>query len=156
MLSVDLRAFRDPLLPLRQRREWELDAALARAGQLRAQLAESRACQEAIAQDIQVQAAQAVQSWRERGDPVTHARLLAYLAQLHTREHEAAQASERLAAQVAEAQALVMRRQRDLEALRLHREAMLQEFRVQQARKLAAQADQDWSAGTAVRQELAP
>lgn len=144
MLSTDLRGFRDALAPLRQQRGWALDRAVAALAAAR--LAHREACnrQREAFEELQAQALAMANAWTRRGDPTAQAGLLAYLAQLQHRHAQAEGETARRATVVADAQATVLLRERDAQALERQRQDALHNFRLEQDRKLAGQADEAW------------
>jgi hypothetical protein len=154
MATADLRGFRDPLTPLRQRREWLLERAIGAAAKLRLHLAQAEQDHKLAGQRLQAASSRAVQMWRERTDPSAQVGLLAYLAQLHEAVAAAAREEERLRNKLAEATQLVLARQQQVEMLVCHREDALAEYRVAQTRKVAGQADDDWTARAGFRGQV--
>jgi hypothetical protein len=148
-MATDLRGFRYPLESLRQRRQWQLDAALAQLAALRQQLAAREARKDAVERDAAEQSARAAQAWAARVDPVMHTRSLAYLAQLQARKAGVEREIAGLREDIAHAQQAVLRRQQGLEMLQRHRKEELAMYRLDEDRKTGAEADQDWSARSA-------
>lgn len=144
MPSTDLRGFRDALAPLRQQRGWALDRAVAALAAAR--LAHREACelQREAFEELQAQATAIAHAWSRRGDPAAQTGLLAYLAQLQHRHAQAEGETVRRASAMAEAQAEVVLRQRDAQALERQRQDALDAYRLEQDRKLAGQADEAW------------
>ncbi len=147
-----MRGWRYPLEPLRKRRQWQLDAALAQASQLRQGLIASQARLARLDEEAKAQSAQANVAWQNHRDPIMHTRLLGYLAAQHARGAAIHGEIELLRQQINSAQQEVLQRHHALEALhRHHKEAMDQERR-QQGRGQQAQADQHWIAQSHLRQ----
>jgi flagellar biosynthesis chaperone FliJ len=140
------RGFRYALEPVRQQREWKLQAAQARLAALQAELA---ACESRIAQlneQCAREAAAAARAWQRGRDPASKAAALAWLARLQRDAQLAGDEAGRLRAEVAQAREQCAARQRELEALVQHREDALREHRGEMERRSAAQADAEWCA----------
>jgi hypothetical protein len=152
MAGIDTRGFTYVLEPVRRRREWDLDAALARLGSLNRQMAEKRAAGEALREDCASQALQASRAWTDRPDPVTHSRLLEYLAALHVRRVATERAIAVLSRELRLAREQCASEQQGLEILQRHRAEMCASYATDQARKFSAQADADWIARDSHRQ----
>jgi hypothetical protein len=146
MASTDTRGFRYPLEPLRQRRQWQLDAAMAAVAALRKQITERSASRRAVQDESVAQADMASQDWKRRVDPATQAGLLAYLVRLEQTKALIDAEIVTLKEKLAVAQLEALSRQRGVEALQRHRTDALDEYRAEQDRKAAARADQDWTA----------
>lgn len=150
MASTDMRGFRYTLEPVRKRREWQLDAAMARVAAVRKQLDECLAMRQRAEDEAVAQAGLAAQAWRDRGDPATQTRLLAYLTQLQSDKARIESDIDRLRAELSTAQHEVLRRQQHVETLQRHRTDVLGAYRMDQDRKTSAEADQDWTARMAL------
>lgn len=144
MPSTDLRGFRDPLAPLRQQRSWALDRAVAALGAARLAHREASERQREAFEELQAQAQAIANAWSRRGDPGAQARLLAYLAQLQQRHAQAEGETAQCMRALAEAQAEVISRERDVQALERQRQEALEAYRLEQERKLASVADEAW------------
>lgn len=151
MAFIDLRGFPDPLAPLRKRREWQLDQALATAGALRVRVVEAQARRQHAAEQLQDQSALAAEAWQKRRDPCAHARLLPYLAQQHACVLECEEEEQRLRDELALAQKAARRRQQEVDVLEHHRSEEMADYRLTQERKLAAEADREWNARSPFR-----
>lgn len=151
MPSIDLRGFQDPLAPLRKRREWQLDQALATAGALRVRVSEAEARRRHAIEQLQNQSALAAQAWAKRRDPCAHARLLPYLVQRHASVLACEDEERRLREELADAQKAALRRQQEVDVLERHRSEQMADYRLMQERKLAVQADREWNARSPVR-----
>ena len=146
MSGVDLRGFAYALEPVRQQRQWQFDAALARLGELRRQIAEWEAQRDALHEECQAQAARAARVWTARVDPSAQARLLGYLAALQQRRADAEREIAALDELAQSARRECMAQQQKLEVLDQHRTETLKDYATEQHRKSGAQADQDWAA----------
>lgn len=146
MSGTDMRGFCYVLEPVRRRREWSLDAALARLGNLSRRLDQKRAAREALRADYAAQALQASRAWLARPDPVTQSRLLAYLAALHSRSVETEREIAALVSELRVARGQCASEQQALEVIDRHRREMLASYAIEQARKFSAHADADWVA----------
>lgn len=151
MRSTDLRGFQDPLAPLRKRREWQLDEALAIAGALRVQVSEAQAQRTHAAEQLQGQCSFAAEAWLKRRDPFAHTRLLSYLAHQHAAVLACESAEQRLREQLADARRAVLRGQQAVDVLERHRSDEMADYRQMQERHGAAEADRDWNARSPFR-----
>ncbi len=148
-MATDLRGFRYALEPLRERRQWQLDAALAQLAALRRRMADSEAARDALDRDAAEQSARAASTWTARVDPIAHTRSLAYLMQLQRQRAGIERQIAQLRDELARAQVTVAQRQQGLEMLQRHRKEELDMYRLDKDRKTGAEADQDWSARSA-------
>jgi len=153
MPSIDLRGFRDALEPVRRQREWELDRAIARLAAARAAHLRSQESERAAQWETESQSQIAAQAWTRHGDPTARGRLLEFLVQLQQRQIDIARQTAKLAGELAVAQAALLQRQQELEALQRHRADALAEYRLEQDRRAAAQADDAWLARSTQNQE---
>jgi hypothetical protein len=144
MPAADLRGFRDPLALVRLQRGWALDRAVARLGAARTAYHDAIEQQRAALEELQAQANAMAKAWAGRGDPVAYARLLAYLTQLQQRHAHAEAETARRGRVMAEAQAEVLACTRDCEALETQRREALEAYRLEQDRRMSAQADEAW------------
>lgn len=151
MLGADLRGFAYFLEPVRRRRQWQSDAALARLAQARRQKSEWEAKLESLHEHCESQAAQAASAWTTRADPATQARALGYLAALQQRRADSELQIAQLTARLEAARREFAAAQQKLEVLDRHRADTLKAFTTEQHRKSGAQADQDWAAGVGYR-----
>lgn len=154
MASTDMRGFRFPLEPLRQRRAWLLDAAMARVAELRKRLDDTRDSRGRIEAQTVAEAGQAAQAWRLRSDPGTHMRLLVHLMRLQQRKVSIDADITELSSQIAVAQRDAQRMQQQVEMLQRHRTEELGHYRIEQERKSSAQADQHWTARSSMPLEV--
>lgn len=144
MSSIDLRGFVYPLQVLVQRKQWQVDerlrdlaAALERLRQAQRECDElSAACSSA--------AEQARQSWHRRTDPVTHQRLLVYLAvqQEKTVQLEGRRQALQLEHQRAQRDYLLLQKQ--LEGFCRHRKDSQDEYAAVERSRQLVRADQEW------------
>jgi len=144
MSGADLRGFAYVLEPVRQQRQWQFDAALARLGELRRQIGEWEARRDALHQECQAQAARAARVWTARADPAAQRRLLDYLAALQQRHADTEREIAALNELAEQARRECATQQQKLEVLDRHRAETLKEFAMEQHRKSGVQADQDW------------
>ncbi len=154
MASTDMRGFRYPLEPLRQRRAWLLDAAMARVVELRKRLDDTRDSRRRIEAQTVAEADQAARGWRLRSDPGTHMRLLVHLMRLQQRKVRTDADIIELSSQIAVAQRNALRMQQQVETLQRHRTEELGHYRIEQERKSSAQADHDWTARSSMPSEV--
>jgi hypothetical protein len=140
------RGFTYALEPVRQRRQWQLDAQLARLAARQQVLGEQRAELEQIEQGCDHQAALAARFWTERPDPRAQARLLGYLALLQQRRADTEREIAALAEAVEQERQECVTLQQRLEALDQHRSESVAHYVVEHHRKAAAEADRDWLA----------
>jgi hypothetical protein len=146
MAGVDLRGFAYVLEPVRQQRQWQFDAALARLGELRRQISEWEAQRDTLHRECEAQAARAARVWTARADPSAQRRLLGYLAALQQRRADAEREIATLDELAEQARRECATQQQRLEVLDQHRAETLKEYAMEQHRKSGAQADQDWAA----------
>jgi hypothetical protein len=146
MDGPDTRGFSYALEPVQRRREWKLDAALARLAKLNQQLRERQAAREAILQDREQQAVRVSRAWTARPDPVAQTQLLAYLAALHRRAQEADQEIAALTDTLLRARQECAAQRQGLEVLDEHRAGLLKDYGTEQLRKTGVHADQEWVA----------
>jgi hypothetical protein len=146
MAKADTRGFSYVLEPVRRRREWDLDAALARLGDLGRRLGEKRAEGETLRAHCAAQALQASRAWTAWADPVTQSRLLEYLASLHRRKVETEREIAALGSELRLAREQCALLRQGLELLDRHCAEMLGSYAMDQARKSSAHADADWIA----------
>ncbi|RYY82202.1 MAG: hypothetical protein EOO24_40820 [Comamonadaceae bacterium] len=146
MGTADPRGFTYALEPERRRRQWQLDAAMARLGGLRRQMAQWESTRDKLQAECAAQAAQVGQVWAHRVDPGAHARLLRYVAALQQRRADADKEIASLAEQLTMARLACSARQQKLEALDRHRAEAQKAHATESHRKEAALADQDWTA----------
>ena len=144
--SADLRGFAYALEPVRKHRQWQLDASIARLGDLRRELAECDARRDALQSECAAQAQGAGNLWGHRRDPATHGLLLGHLVALLQRKAQAERQAEALTHQINRQREQCAQLQRKLELLDQHRADAVQAYVLDQHRKSAAQADRDWSA----------
>ena len=145
MAPSELRGFRYALEPLRKRRGWELDLAVAAVATLRKHLHDKQAMRKAVEDESIAQSELAARAWTQRGDPSTQSRLLAYLTQLQERKAHIELAITALHEQLALAQQEVQRNQQDVEMLERHRSEEMEFYRLEEQRKSVAEADRDWA-----------
>ena len=144
MGAPDLRAFAYPLEQVQRQRQWRLDSALARLGELRRQVAECETLLARTKQDCVTHAAQAARLWAARADPAAQTALLGYVASLHHARVDAERDMVSLKARAEHAQRACALQQDQLEVLSRHRADELKAFTSEQHRRSGVQADQDW------------
>jgi hypothetical protein len=154
MASSEVRGFRYPLEPLRKRRGWELDLAMAAVAALRKQLDDKQATRQAVEDEAIAQGVLAARAWEQRGDPSTQTRMLAYLAQLQGRKAAIELAIAALHEQLVLAQQEAQRSQQQVEMLERHRKEELDLYRLGEQRKTIAEADRDWAMRVGLAQEM--
>jgi len=143
-MAADTRGFSYSLEPVRRRREWKLEAALAHLGNVHRQLAEKNAAGEALRELCVAQAQQAARNWTARADPVTKTRMIQYLASLHARNAETEREIATLRTELRIARERCASQQQALELIETHRAEMLALYATDRARKSSAHADADW------------
>jgi hypothetical protein len=134
------------LEPVRQQREWTLDAARARLAASRSELVACESRVQRLAEQRDREARAAADAWQRVRDPRAQAAALAYLSFL---QHQVEQATRELASlrdRVSDERAACESRQRELEVIEEHRRESLRQARFESGRKSAAQADADWTA----------
>jgi hypothetical protein len=145
MPPTELRGFRDEHAPIRRRRQWELDTALAHAASLQKQFDACRRRRHALGVELEVHSMQAMQSWQRCADPAMHSRILAFMVRTHAQLSQLAREEEQQAAALAQANAAVAQCRLKLEALVRHREDALKLHRIERDRRDAALVDEAWS-----------
>lgn len=146
MRAADARGFIYALEPERRRRQWQLDAAMARLGDLRRRIGDLESAREKLDEECVSQAAQAGRAWVRRADPIAHARLLRYIATLQQSRADAEDEIAALTALMQRARAECSIQQQKLEVLDRHRHEAKKDHSIERHRKDATEADQDWSA----------
>ena len=140
------RGFTYALEAVRQRRQWQLDAQLARLAVQQQELSESRAELAQIEQGIDRQAVLTARLWSQRPDPRAQVRLLGYLAMLQQRRTDAELGIAALTQVVDQARRDCVVLQQRLEVLEQHRRESVIQHIVEAQRKMSAEADRDWLA----------
>lgn len=146
MAAADLRLFSYMLEPVQRRRQWRLDSAIARLGELRRHFSECETALEQSHQDCTTHAAQIARMWAARADPAAQAGLLNYVAALHHARIDAERSLAALKARIEQTQRACARQQHQIEMLSRHRAEELKAFACEQHRRSGVQADQDWLA----------
>jgi flagellar biosynthesis chaperone FliJ len=134
------------LEPVRQQREWTLDAARARLAASLSELAgcEARVLRLAGHRDNEARATS--DAWQRVRDPRSQRAALAYLSFLQQQVEQASRELALLRDRVSDERAACESRQRKLEVIEEHRRESLREARFESNRKSAAQSDADWTA----------
>jgi len=140
------RGFTYALEPVRQRRQWQLDAQLARLAAQQRMLSDSRAALVLLEQGVDRQSGLAVRFWTERPDPRAQVRMLGYLAMLQQRRLDAERDIAALAKEVDETREQCTRLHQRLEVLDQHRRESVAQHVVEHQRNMASEADRDWLA----------
>jgi hypothetical protein len=146
MRAADARGFIYALEPERRRRQWQLDAVMARLADLRRGIADLESTREKLDEECRSQAAQAGRAWARRADPVARARLLRYIATLQQSRADAEDEIAALTALMQQARAECSVQQQKLEVLDRHRQEARKDHSIERHRKDATEADQDWAA----------
>lgn len=147
------RGFIYALEPERRRRQWQLDASMARLSELRRRLGELESTRETLHQECASQAAQVGQMWAHCVDPATHALLLRYVVTLQQYRAEADGEIAKLTRLIRQAREECSFQQQKLEVLDRHRADALKAYATESHRKAADQADQDWTARASHRSQ---
>ena len=140
------RGFRYALDPVRQQRQWKLEAAQTQLAKLQAERA---ACAKRIAEleaACARDAAAAAQAWLKVRDPASKTAALAFLARLQREAQSARDEAQRIDRELGEAREECAARQRESEAMEQHRDDALRAHRTELQRRASVQADADWSA----------
>lgn len=145
-MSVDLRGFDYGLEPVRQRRQWQLDAALARLGKIEASVRDAAAALDTLRATLQAVGQAAGEALGRRLDLYQHRLRLARLMQLRIEIELAETELAALTAERATLQAECRSRQRALDVIEAHRTECVAEFACDETRRQAATADRDWLA----------
>jgi septal ring factor EnvC (AmiA/AmiB activator) len=146
MRAADARGFIYALEPERRRRQWQLDAAMARIADLHRGIGDLELTREKLEQECVSQAAQAGRAWVHRADPIAHSRLLRYIATLQQSRADAQEKIVALAALMQQARADCSLQQQKLEVLDRHRHEARKDHSIERHRKDSTEADQDWAA----------
>ncbi|WP_390342952.1 hypothetical protein ACFJIS_21340 [Variovorax boronicumulans] len=147
--DVDIRGFAYALEPLRQRRRWQLDAALAALAQAQRLLDETEARLSELREAHDTQARALSEAALRRLDAGAHRRALAYLT--HLRERAKLLEAERDAQRLARDQQRrdCIDRQLRQDGLEKHKQDALTDFADDVRRRLANEQDRDWLARSA-------
>ncbi len=143
-MSGDPRGFAYGLEPVRTRRQWLLDAAQARLGRTESALAGARAERDRLAEQHEAARQDAAQALRGQFAPDRHQQVLAWLV---WQRSEIDRVEQRIATLESERDAA----RRDMLALQLkcdlieaHRDESIADFRRDETRRDAVEADRDW------------
>ena len=145
-MSVDLRGFDYGLEPVRQRRQWQLDAALARLGKAEAAVRDAAEALEMLRATLRTDGQAAGEGLGRRLDPYRHRLRLARLTQLRIEIEFADAELDALKAERMALQAECRARQRALDVIEAHRAECIAEYACDEARRQAIAADRDWLA----------
>ena len=145
-MSVDLRGFDYGLEPVRQRRQWQLDAALARLGKIEAAVRDATAALDELRATLLADGKAASEGLGRRFDPHQHRLRLTSLVQLRIEIERAEMELTALKAERTTLQAECRTRQRALDVVEAHRTESVAEFACDEARRQATAADRDWLA----------
>ena len=139
------------LEPVRQRREWTLDAATTHLAALQSELAmcELRALRLQEHRDREGRIA--ADAWQRVRDPRSQSATLAYLSFLQRQVEDAQREVASLRVRVSDARAACQLRQRELEVIEEHRKQFQHEARLETHRQAAVQADADWTSRAQLR-----
>ncbi|HSV47302.1 MAG TPA: hypothetical protein VLJ58_16045 [Ramlibacter sp.] len=143
---VDLRSFDYAMEPLRRRRSWELDIALARQANASAELFALEERVRELDRDCDARARDASAAWHQRPDATGLERNLKYLAALQGMRAALLQEVDVLQERLAQLKQQSVLAQQRLEVLNRHRQQESQEYAGAQLRAAAAEADRDWMA----------
>lgn len=146
MHAADARGFIYGLEPERRRRQWQLDAAMARLGDLRRRIGNLESTREKFDEECVSLSAHAGRVWAHRADPEAHARLLRYIATLQQSRADTQGEIAALTELLQRARAECSVQQQKLEVLDRHRLNAQKGYAIECHRKYAAAADQDWAA----------
>ena len=152
---VDLRSFDYALEPMRRRRSWELDAALARQANASTRLLALKTRIFELDRDCDAQARDASAAWLQHADAAGLERNLKYLATLQGSRAALLREQDTLHEKLAQLKLQSIFAQQRVEVLDRHRQQQAQEYGVTQLRRNAAEADRDW-VGRRPRTELSP
>lgn len=153
MAGLDLRGFTYALEPVRKRRQWQFDAALARLAGVRRQIGAVEGERDAVQARRADEAGRTAKAWADRPDPTTQEQALLFLCALRRREEELQGELAQLAQALNKAVLLCAERQRLLEALDRDRFDARRAHGAEQNRKSTVEADHEWSARAARNQQ---
>ena len=153
-MSGDQRLFDYALEPQLQRLRWRLDEELAAVARLVETLATLRADGEAIDAETAALAQQATRLQAERIDPLRARHLLDYLAMLNRRRARVDAEVRRDELQLVDLREALARTQRDIEKLEGDRTELLASHLREVDRRQLREADQDWIARVAWRDNV--
>lgn len=145
-MSVDLRGFSYPLVPVLQRCQWQLDILLGKVAAKQKQLEDTKSelAQREAEYGVVVEAARQRQA--KVVDPAATRNVLVFLEKLKAgivaRQKQINVMEDELSALRQE----VLEAQRKLELTKAHREKMQQEYVVEEQNRQAAESDKDWLA----------
>jgi hypothetical protein len=142
--SVDLRGFNYSLQALMQRKQWQVDEGLRELATALQRVDEAGRDHEQLAASCQIHAEHARNAWRERTDPGSYQRLLAYLAWQQTKKLQMEERLRELRVAQQEAQRNYVGLRQALDGLHRHRKDRQDEYAAEQTARLQTQADQDW------------
>jgi hypothetical protein len=148
MAGMDLRSFTYALEPVRQRKHWEFDAALARLANLRLQMVERETERHALMAEYEARGERAARAWAIRPDPDARRRLVGYLALLQQRMADIERELAALVMKLDLARRDCAAKQKKLDVIEEHRSAALRSYTSEEHRKLATRTDQDWTSRT--------
>lgn len=141
---ADLRSFDYALEPMRRRRSWELDAALARQANANTRLHALRSKVLELDRDCDTHARDASAAWLRHSDAAGLERNLNHLAALQSTRAALMREMDKLHEQLAQLKLQSISAQQRVEVLNRHRQQQEQEYGVAQLRKSAVEADRDW------------
>lgn len=143
-MTVDLRRFDYALEPLLRLRRWQLEALQARLGQVVAQLEREKAGLAGLREHYAAKAAQAARASAQRLDPRSASLTLGWLVALRGR----IAASERGMQELEQRRMALARdclsQQQKVDAVERHRADAVADFSLDEAARLASEADREW------------
>ena len=145
MAGIDLRSFTFALEPVRQRKHWEFDAALARLANLRLQMVERETERHVLMAEYEARGERAARAWTIRPDPDARRRLVGYLALLQQRMADIEREIATLVTKLDTARRDCAAKQQMLDIIDEHRSDALRSYASEEQRKSATRADQDWT-----------
>jgi SMC interacting uncharacterized protein involved in chromosome segregation len=149
-MTIDLRGFEYALEPLLRRRQWQLDALQARLGKIEEAIRNAQDALDELHSRYRALGEETGRSLVRRLDLDHHRRCLARLTQLWT---EIGLGKSELATLQDDRESV--RRQcldhrHKVDVIEAHREECIAAFAIDEARRLAAQADRDWLARASI------
>jgi hypothetical protein len=151
MSTVDLRGFAYALEPLRQRRQWQLDALQLRFARLQMELRAAQVEFEMMQATHKAAAVHVAGRATQQMDPRAHAHSLQWLAQLRARMAQSEALCERLEADCGRVGRACLSDQQKLNAIEAHRDDAVADFAQDLHRRQSVEADRDWLARRAVQ-----
>lgn len=145
-MNDDLRGLVDPLAPIRQRQQWELDRLCARLEEVRHALVDAQQRETNLRSALELASRELAGRNERRLDATRHEQSLRWLAQQHRHLRDSAAEVARLTEQQRDVSAQCLSAQRKLDAYDEHARGLRQEYLRAQSMRASAEADREWLA----------